>query len=94
MKWNDIAETLSDLVMAVEPIIAIAAPAVAPALHIAEKLFQGVLAAEPTAVALYNRMISGEVPTSDELQKFSAEYEDAYKTLKADIAAKLASAPA
>lgn len=94
MNWNKIASGVADIVSAAEPFVSAAFPGASAALSIAEKILQGVIAAEPTAVALYERITSGEVPTPDELQKYAAAYEASYQKLKADLAAKIAALPA
>lgn len=93
MDWKQIAQTVADLVKAAAPVLAVVAPGAASAVQIADQIIQGVIAAEPTAVALFNRIKNGAVPTPDELQQFSADYEASYQRLKRDIAAKLAALP-
>ena len=96
MNWKTIAANVSSFVQAAEPVIAaavtIAAPEAAAGVAIGEKIIQGMLAAEPTAMALYNQISGGTPATPEQLQQFEADYEDAYQQTKADIATALKTA--
>lgn len=85
-----IVDEVSMFVSLVAPIIEIAAPGSSAAIGIGSKILQGVLAAEPSAVALYDQIKSGAPVSEDDLHKFAADYEDAYQQLNADIAAQIA----
>ncbi len=89
MSWDKIAAEAVSALKLIEPLLTAASPAAGAALAVAEKIGQGVLAAEPTAVALYNQIKSGKTPTGDELRVAMDDYEAAYQELKADIAAKM-----
>lgn len=52
----------------------------------ATKLAAGVAAAVPDAVALYERIQSGEVPTQQEMDEWAAKEDASYAALMADIA--------
>lgn len=93
MDWKQIANTVADLVSAAAPVLDVVAPGAASAVHIADRILQGVLASEPTALSLYSRIKSGEVPTPTELQQYANDYEASYQRLRADIAKKLAALP-
>lgn len=91
--WENIAQTVGTVVTVLAPIVSAAVPGAAAAIAIGTKIVQGVIAAEPTAVALYNRITSGEQVTAAELQQYASAYEDAYQRLAKDIADKLAALP-
>lgn len=91
MNWDKIAKDAADALSAVAPVLDAAVEALAPGaaqvFHLVERIAQGVIAAEPTAVALYDRIKNGEVPSGDELQQFSKDYEASYQRLKAALSA-------
>lgn len=91
--WADTAKRVFAIVKRLEPVVGLAVPGISAALSIGTKIIQGVIDNEPIAVSLYNRIIGGEVPTPEELQKYAADYEAAYQKLNASILAKLASTP-
>ncbi len=93
VNWDAVANVAGEVVKLLEPIAAAAVPGAAEAIAIGTKIVQGVIAAEPTAVALYEQIKSGTPPTPAQLQQFEADYEDAYQTLRRDIAARLAALP-
>lgn len=92
MPLETIVSDVSSVVGALAPIAETLDPALAPAIAIGVKIVQGVLSAEPTAVALYNQIKAGTPPTADQLKQFQADYETAYQQLQADISTKLATA--
>lgn len=87
---DEIAVAVSAVVSTLAPIAETAFPEAAAALAIGTKIVQGVLAAEPTAVALYKQIMGGTVATPAQLNDFAAAYEASYQKLNADIAAKMA----
>lgn len=89
--WAALATNTAKAVMALAPLVAAADPALAPAIALGEKIAQGALAGESTAVALYKQIVEGTPPSPAQLQAIEANYDAAYIALKADIAAKLAS---
>src|ERR1700704_4254269 len=91
--FEDIAKSVGNVVVALAPIVSVAVPGAAAAIMIGTKSIQAVLAAEPTAVALFNRIKSGEQVTPAELQQYASDYEAAYQQLAKDIADKLAAMP-
>lgn len=91
--FDDIAGTVSQVVTALAPIAEAVVPEAAVAISLGQKIIQGVIAAEPKAVALFEQIKSGTVPTGDQLQQYAADYEAAYQKLNADINAKLAVTP-
>lgn len=91
--WTSIAQGTADVAKLLAPLVGAAFPGASVALEIGTKIIQGVIAAEPTALALYNRIKNGAVPTPAELQQFSDDYEASYQRLKRDIAAKIAALP-
>ncbi len=90
MDWEALARQAASVVTALAPVVETLDPALAPAIAIGVKVVQGAIAAEPTAVALYEQIKSGTPPTQTQLQQFEAAYEDSYQQLQADIRAKLA----
>lgn len=88
--WNAIAADVSAFVTAVEPLVGVMAPGASAAIGIGAKIIQGVLAEEPTAMALYDQIVGGTAVTPQQLQQYAADYEASYQKLNADIAAKLA----
>ena len=91
--WESIAQTASNVVSALAPFVGMAVPGASEAISIGQKIIQGVIASEPTAVALYTQITSGTPATPDQLQQYAAEYEASYQKLNADILAKLAALP-
>lgn len=92
-QFDEIAKGVSGVVNALAPLIGSAFPEAAAAIYLGSKIVQGLLAAEPTAVSLYNRITSGEQVTAAELQQYASAYEAAYQQLSKDIADKLAALP-
>lgn len=83
---------VSAVVTALAPMVEAADPEIAAAVVIGQKIVQGAIALEPTAVALYNSIKSGTPPTTAQLTAFNNAYEAAYQQLNTDINAKLATA--
>jgi hypothetical protein len=90
---DDITKGVTTVVDVLAPVASVAFPQAAVAIAIGSKIIQGVIAAEPTAIALFNQIKGGTPPTPAQLAQFSADYETAYQKLNADIAAKLAALP-
>lgn len=93
MNWTDIASKVSAAVDALAPLAEALVPEAAAAVEIGQKIIQGVIDEEPTAIALYNQIVSGTPPSAAQLQQFSSDYEDSYQKLAADIKAKIAALP-
>lgn len=94
--WQKVLGYLKTFVDAATPIadmVAVADPALAPAIDLGERLLQAVIAQEPTAVAFWKQIQSGNPPTEAELTQWAADYEASYQRLKKDIAAQLAKLP-
>lgn len=94
--WQRIMDNVTAFVDAATPIadmVAAADPALAPAIAIGEKLLQGVIAEEPTAVNFWKQFQSGTPPTQAQLTQWAADYDASYSKLKADIATQLAALP-
>lgn len=91
--WENIAQTVGTVVTALAPIVSAVVPGAAAAIAIGTKIVQGVIAAEPTAVALFNRIKSGEQVTAAELQQYASDYEAAFQMLAKDLSDKLAALP-
>lgn len=98
MNWDNIAAQVSNFLNAAAPlvngVVATFAPEASAGLSISEKLLQGVIAAEPTAVALVQQVANGTPLTGAQIAAFEANYETDYQKTKADIAAALAALPA
>lgn len=93
LTWDQIASGVSDVVVTLSPIIAAVAPEAAVGISIGMKIVQGVIAAEPMAVALYEQIMGGTQPTAEQLAEYANSYEVAYQQLNADINEKLAAMP-
>lgn len=91
--WDDISKVISTVVTVLSPIASPVVPGAAAAIAIGTKIIQGVIAAEPTAVALFNRIKSGEQVSAAELQQYASDYEAAYQQLAKNIADRLAAMP-
>lgn len=87
--WETIVTDVTAIIGAIGPVLDVASPAVGAAITVASKVIAGVAAAEPTAVALYDQITSGTLPTAADLQAFAASYEGAWQKLNADIAVQL-----
>jgi hypothetical protein len=92
MDFDKFAEEASAVVTALEPLIVAAVPEAAAAVAIGARIVQGVIALEPTALALYNQIKAGTPPTKDQIASFEQQYEAAYRQLHDDIAVQLAAA--
>lgn len=88
--WNAILSAVAQGLTALAPIISAAVPGSAVAIDIAQKIAQGVLAAEPAAIALYNQITSGGTVTPDQLAAYITDNDAANAQLQADIAERLA----
>lgn len=93
LDWATIAADAGKVVAALAPIAESALPGASAAIALGAKIVQGVMDAEPTAVALFNQIKSGTPPTPEQLQQYASDYETAYQKLNADIAAQLAALP-
>lgn len=93
LNLKSVSSNLTDILKAVEPFVDVMAPEIGAALHLAEKIGQGVMAAEPSATALYKQITSGTDATPEQLKQYASDYEDAYQELKADIEKRLATTP-
>jgi hypothetical protein len=98
--WDDIANGVSAFLNAAAPllpvaedVVQVAFPGAGAALSLGEKILQGVVAAEPSAVALYKQVTSGTPPTPAQLAQYASDYEASYQQLKADIATQIAALP-
>lgn len=85
LNWETIAQKVAEGVNALAPIAETLVPEAAATIAIVNKIIQGAMAAEPTAVALVQQIQSGGVPTADQLAQFYANYQTDDDTLKADI---------
>lgn len=87
---EQVIDTISSVVSALAPLVAIADPAAAAGVALGAKIIQGVIAAEPTARALFEQITNGGTPSAADVATFAQQYEDAYQQLNADINAALA----
>jgi hypothetical protein len=99
--WQTVADDVNKIFGAVQPYLpaveAVAGatvPGAALAIDIADKVLQGYLALEPTAVELVTQMQSGTPVTANQLIQYQNERAAAYLEAKAAIAAALAKLPA
>lgn len=86
---ENLAEEVVSVVGLLAPVVEAAVPASAAAISIGTKIAQGVLAAEPAAVALYDQIKGGVTPTSAQLAQYASDYEAAYQQLDSDVKAQL-----
>lgn len=93
LSWDTIASDVSKVVEALAPVVEVAAPEVSTGISLGVKIIQGVIAAEPVAVALYKQIMDGTQPTATQLADYASQYEEAYQQLNDDINEKLASLP-
>lgn len=93
INWDDLAAKVVSFVNTGAPVVEELVPAWAPAIQIGTKLLTAAANAEPTAVSLVKTIQSGQAPTPEQLQSFAADYESAYQTLHADLAAQIAATP-
>lgn len=91
--WETVAQTAMDVVTALTPFVTAFAPGASEGLAIGVKIAQGVLAEVPAAISLFEQIKSGTPPTPEQIKAFENDYEAAYQTLRAEIAAKLAALP-
>lgn len=87
--FEKISDGIVDVINVLAPIVEAADPALSTALGIGTKIIQGVIAAEPTAISLYQQIIGGTVPTAAQLATYAAQYDAAYTQLNNDINTKL-----
>lgn len=87
---EQISSVLSLVLTSLAPVVSAAAPASAVAIGIGLKIINGVLAAEPAAVALYKQITSGTPVTAAQLQQYIDENDAANAKTDADIDAALA----
>lgn len=92
--FNNLASGAATALNALAPFVAGASPAASAGLLIASKIIQGVIAADPVAVSLYDRLTGGGAVTPEELASYMSKYETDYQALHANIQAKFAALPA
>lgn len=90
MDLSKITGEIASVIKLLEPVIGMIAPEAMGAITIGSRIIQGVVAAEPVAVELFNRIQSGASVTDADLARFWQDYQSAHDQLEADIAAKLA----
>lgn len=91
--WSEIADDAFAIITALEPLLAKANPGLDASITLATKIAHGVVVGATDAMAIYNQIKGGTVPSPERLQQFAADYEAAYQQLNADIARKLAALP-
>jgi hypothetical protein len=89
---DNVASVASQAITVLEPIVSVLVPGAGPAITIAGKIIQGFLDNEPTAVALYNQIVSGTPVTADQLQAYVDKYHADDDKLNADLEAAKARA--
>lgn len=88
--WEAILQTVEQGINALAPIISVALPGSGVAINLVERIAQGVIAAEPSAVALFKQINSGGGVTQEQLTAYINDNDAANAQLQADIATKLA----
>lgn len=91
--FDSISSVLSTVLSVLGPIASAALPGAGVAIGIGSKIIAGVLAAEPTAVALFNQIKNGTPATQAQLQQFIDENDAANAKTDADIDAALSLLP-
>jgi hypothetical protein len=81
---------VSKVVKTLAPFIEAAIPTAAPAIAIAVAIIQGVIVAEPIAVALFNQIMAGTPATPAQLAVYISANNLANAQTDADIASALA----
>jgi hypothetical protein len=99
--WQTVAEDVNKIFGAVQPYLptvealaSAAVPGASLAIDIFDKVAQGYLALEPTAVELVTQIRSGTPVTANQLIQYQNERAAAYYDAKTAIAAALAKLPA
>lgn len=87
---DDILTAVEKALPVVESIVGVLVPAAGPAVAIATKIAQGVIAGVPEAEALWARFQNDDIPTQAELDAYAATENANYDQLMAHIRAKLA----
>ena len=77
-----------DLLPVAETVAGVLLPGSGQTVALILKIAQGVLGKVPEAIALYDQIQSGTVPTQAELDAYAAGENSSYARLMADIAAK------
>lgn len=88
--WQAISTDVAAGVNILAPFAETLVPEAAPAIAIINKIIQGAMAAEPTALALVQQIQSGTPPSQTQLAQYYAAYQADDNALKADIEAHLA----
>lgn len=83
--WNKIADGVVKGVDVLAPVIAAAMPEAAAIAAIINKIVDGLAAAEPAAIALYEQIKSGTPPTTTQLAAYYATYQADDDALKVAI---------
>lgn len=81
------ASVASDLLPLVETAASVLLPGSSQTVALILKIAQGVLGKVPEAIALYDQIQSGIVPTQAQLDAYAAGENSSYAKLMADIAA-------
>lgn len=89
-KIQSVADAIGKIIPVFETVGAVLAPEAAAAFATATAIAKGVVALEPEALALWDRLQSSNPPTQDELDAYAATEQGAYDQVIADIQAKLA----
>lgn len=90
LNWTTISNYVTEGVTILAPIAEAAVPEAAAGIAIADKIIAGLIAAEPTAVALVEQIQAGTPPTQTQMSEYYANYQADDDALNADIAAHLA----
>jgi hypothetical protein len=90
---DTVAGIASEAITVLSPVISVLLPGAGVGITIAGKLIQGFIDNEPTAVALYNQIISGTPVTDAQLQAYIDKYHYDDDKLNADLEAAKARVP-
>lgn len=86
LSWSTISSDVSAFVKAATSVVDVADPAAATVVSLATSIINGVIAAEPIAVSLYDTITSSGSPTDAQMQAYAAAELSSYNELMADIA--------
>lgn len=91
--WAAVADQATAAISAMAPLIDTLIPGASEGILLAERLAQGVIVAEPTAVALFNQVIGGTPISAAQMQTYSQNFDTGDDKLRDDIQARIDALP-
>jgi hypothetical protein len=89
---DTVASVASQAITVLAPIVSVLVPGAGVGIIIGAKIIQGLLDNEPTALALYNQIVSGTPVTPDQLTEYIGKYHADDGKLNVDLEAARARA--